>query len=173
MQLTKRDWLWLGLIVTLFLLLRSLFPKVVTVPGVPRIVTQYDTVRVIDTAWVTRLRRDTVRVNVTERVTVTVPETLYVLPAPERGITAVSVGPKVGDSTLVAGFSLTPLDSGISRRGWQVQFYTLGPVKSLVLDSVPRITFYDPPPPSCRFFCKLGHYALGASVGFGLASVLR
>ena len=156
-----------------FILLRSLFPKTVTVVGAPRIVTQYDTVKVIDTAWVTRLRRDTLKVNVTERVTITVPETIYVLPRVERGITAVAVGEHVGDSTLVGGFTLTPLDSGISRQAWTVQFYTLGPVKSLVLDSLPRLTFYAPPKPSCGVFCKLGHYVIGASVGFGLAAILK
>ena len=156
-----------------FILLRSLFPKTITVVGAPRIVTQYDTVRVLDTAWITKVRHDTLKVNVTERVTVTVPETIYVLPRVERGITALAVGEHVGDSTLVAGFSLTPLDSGISRRSWQVQFYTLGPVKSLILDSLPRLTFYPPPKPFCGVFCKLGHYVIGASVGFGLAAILK
>jgi hypothetical protein len=155
------------------LIVRSLFPKTVTIPGLPRIVTQYDTVRALDTAWVVRLRRDTVRVNVTERITVTVPETLYVLPTSMHGMTAIAVGAKVGDSTLVAGFTLQPLDTGMTRRDWRVQFYTLGPVKSLVLDSLPRITFYPPPAKACTFFCKAGHYVIGGAVAAAIVSVLK
>jgi hypothetical protein len=162
----------LVLVIGSALIARSLFPRTVTMTGVPRIVTQYDTVRTLDTAWVVRLRRDTVRMNVTERVTVTVPETVYVARV-WRGITAVSVGAQVGDSTLVQGFTAEPLDSGTAHRAWTVQFYTAGPLRSLVLDSLPRVTFYDPPLPACRFFCKVGHYALGGVVGASLMAVLK
>lgn len=155
------------------LVLRSLFP--VTVPGAPRIVTQYDTVTVIDTAWRVRLRRDTVKVNVTERVVITIPETVFVM-TPLKGITAVSVGARVGDSTLVGGFSFEPLvDSGWTKRSWQAQYYTLGPLKSLVLDTsmaAPAINFFDYPGKPCGRWCKLGHYLLGGSVGAGTTAVV-
>ena len=81
---------WVLLVFVAALAFRSIFPKRITTPAVPRIVTVWDTVRVIDTAWVTRLRRDTLTVNVTERVTVTVPETLYVVPR-LTGVVAVAV----------------------------------------------------------------------------------
>lgn len=145
------------------LMFRSMWPK--TVASAPRIITQFDTVKVLDTAWVTRIRRDTIKVNVVERVVVTVPETIYVAPR-VRGITAFHAGQNVGDSTIVGGFTLEPLDSGYTRREWLVQFYTLGPVRSLVTDSVPRITFY-PPVTSCGRWCSLKKYLLGGSVGAG------
>lgn len=163
-----KNWiLLLAVIFTAFgfgMILRSLFPK--TVPGVPRITTVYDTVRVLDTAWITRIRRDTIKVNVTERVVVTVPETIYVAPR-VQGIRAFHAGEKVGDSTIVGGFTLEPLDSGYTRRDWLVQFYTLGPIRSLVVDSVPRITFYPYVAP-CGRGCSLKKYLLGGSVGAGL-----
>lgn len=170
MKLKTVGWILLALVAALAF--RSIFPKRITTPAIPRIVTVWDTVKVIDTAWVTRLRRDTLTVNVTERVTVTVPETLYVVPR-LTGVVAVAVGEKVGDSTLVGGFTIAPADSGYTRRGWQVQFYTLGPIRSLVVDSVPRLTFYPPPPPPCRFFCKAGHYAVGIALGAGIVAVLK
>jgi len=142
-------------------ILRDLFPK--TVPSPPRIVTQYDTVRTLDTAWITQTRHDTIKINVTERVTVTVPETIYAAPR-VRGISALRAGEHIGDSTIVGGFTLEPLDSGYTRRDWLVQFYTLGPVRSLVVDSVPRITFY-PPAQNCGFGCVAKKYLLGGVVG--------
>jgi hypothetical protein len=170
MKLKTVGWVLLALFAALTL--RNVFPKHITTPGLPRIRTVWDTVRVIDTAWVTRIRHDTLKVNVTERITITVPETLYVVPRVD-GVTAVAVGEQVGDSTLVAGFTVTPADSGYTRRGWQVQFYTLGPIKSLVVDSVPRLTFYPPPPKPCRFFCKAGYFVKGAALGAGIVAVLK
>jgi hypothetical protein len=162
--------LTLVLALALGLMFRSLFPM--REPSIPRIHTVYDTVRVIDTAWVTRLRRDTITVNVVERVTVTVPETVYVRPS-LRGMTAVAVGARVGDSTVVGGFDFRPVgDSGYERRGWQAQYYTLGPLRSLIVDSgAPRIMFYDPPGKPCGSWCKLGHYLLGGSIGAGAAAI--
>lgn len=160
-----------GLALGLGLMFRSLFPK--TVVGMPRIVTQYDTVRTLDTAWVTRIRKDTIRVNVLERITVAVPETVLVIPE-TRGFTALSVGRKVGDSTLVAGFTLSPLDTGYTRRDWLLTYYTTGPLKSLALnppEGTFAVNFYDPPKPSCGAWCKIGHYALGAAVGAGATAL--
>lgn len=168
----KSTVLWIVTLIAAALLMRSLWPRTVEVPGVPRIRTVYDTVRRIDTAWIVRLRHDTVKVNVTERVTVTIPETLYVVPR-TSGMVAFHAGQRIGDSTLVGGFTLVPIDSGYQRRDWLVQFYTLGPVRSLTLDSVPRITFYPPPGKPCGFFCKTQHYLLGGAVGFGVASLLK
>lgn len=164
--------LWVATVVAAILLVRSLWPRTVEVPSAPRIVTQYDTVARLDTAWITRLRHDTIRVNVTERVVVTVPETIYAAPR-VRGMTALHAGKRVGDSTLVGGFVLEPLDSGYTRREFLVQFYTLGPVRSVTIDSVPRITFYPVPAKPCQFFCKAGHYLTGAAIGFGVASLLK
>jgi hypothetical protein len=145
----------------------------VEVPGVPRIVTQYDTVTQLDTAWITRVRKDTIRVNVIERVTVTVPETLRVLPPRVDGITALSVGRRVGDSTLVHGFTLAPLDTGVSRRTWTVQAYTAGPLRGLVLDSLPRFSFYPVPKRPCNLGCVAKYVGIGVLAGFGVASVVR
>lgn len=154
------------------LLARSLFPKTVTVAGEPRIFTRYDTVRTIDTAWVARIRHDTVRVNLLERVIVTVPETVRVVPE-LRGIRALEVGAAVGDSTLVFGFTIAPADSQYSVRRWQAQFYTQGPLKSVALDSIPRVAFYPPPGKPCRTLCKVGHYLVGAVVGAGIISAVK
>jgi hypothetical protein len=171
MKLKTVGWVLLALVAALTF--RNVFPKHITTSGVPRIFTQYDTVRVLDTAWVVKVRRDTLRVNVVERVTTTVAETLYIVPGLD-GVTAVAVGAQVGDSTLVRGFSLAREDTGYTWRTWQVQFYTLGPVRSLVLDgSVPRLTFYPPPPKPCRFFCKAGYFVKGAALGAGIVAVLK
>jgi hypothetical protein len=163
-------WVWGLLIVGGALGVRELFPKTVVVAGPPRIETQYDTVRVMDTAWVMRVRRETVTVNVTERITVTVPETIYAAPR-VVGIVALQAGAKPGDSSLVAGFTLEPLDSGYTRRDWQAQFYTLGPVRSLVVDPTPRLTFYDPPAPPCKVLCIAKYKIIGGLVGFGLGKL--
>ena len=166
---------WLGALIVLVafgLMVRTLFPKHIDVVRAPRIVTHWDTVRVLDTAWITRLRIDTVKINVLERVTVTVPETLYACPQ-LAAITAVSAGARVGDSSIVGGFTLTPLDSGYARRAWIAQFYTLGPVRSVVMDGDrPRMNFYDPPPRGCGFWCALGHYVTGGTIGAGAGFAL-
>ena len=162
----------LGLAIVGALMLRSLFPR--TVVGVPRIVTQYDTVRVVDfdTAWVERVRSETTTVNVVERVTVTMPETVYVVPA-IRAITTVAMGKRVGDSTRIGGFEFEPLDSGYVHRSWQALVYTAGPLRTLWLDEAgkPQLTFYDPIPKACGRFCKIGHYLLGGAVGAGATAI--
>jgi len=170
---------WILLAFVAALAVREVFPKRTTTSSIPRIITQYDTVRVLDTAWVTQLRQDTIRVNVTERVTVTVAETLFVVPRLD-GVVAVAAGERAGDSTLVAGFTLAPADTGASAdtgytwRTWQVQFYTVGPIRSLVVDrGTPRVTFFPPAPPPCRLLCRAGHYLVGAAFGAGLVAVLK
>lgn len=166
---------WLGAVVVLVafgLIVRTLFPKRVEVVRPPRIVTVYDTVKSIDTAWITRLRVDTVKVNVLERVTVTVPETLWVFPS-ISAIVGASFGQRVGDSSLVAGFSIEPVDSALVHRTWVASFYTLGPVKSVVMDgNQPRLNFYDSPPRGCDFWCTMGHYLTGSAIGAGAGYAL-
>jgi hypothetical protein len=165
--------LMLGVAVGLALILRNLFPK--TVASTPRIRTVYVTVPSgkIDTLWRVKLQRDaraewerdSLR-TLLERLTTTLPETVYVAPR-VSGMLAFHAGEKVGDSTLVGGFTLEPLDSGYTRRDWLAQFYTAGPVRSLVVDSgVPRITFYPPVFP-CGRWCSIKKYLLGGSVGLG------
>jgi hypothetical protein len=155
------------------LALRELFPKREIVASPPRIETRYDTVRVLDTAWITRLKHDTLTVNLTERVTVTVPETVLVVPR-LSGVVGISVGERVGDSTLVGGFTLAPADTGYEWRKWQVQFYTVGPLRSVVMDgTTPRVTYFPPPAPACKLGCKLRHYATGAIFGAALWETVR
>jgi len=137
---------------------------------ISRIVTEYDTVKVIDTAWVTRLTHDTVyQTNIVERVVRTPPETIRVVP-PLVGVSAVAVPQKRGDSTLVLGFRLTPLDTGYAFARWQYQYWTPGPLKSIALtpDGTPAVAFYDPPP-TCDLRCK-GKVARGAVV---IAEIIR
>lgn len=152
--------------------LRELFPKQIRIPSPPRIVTQYDTLRVLDTAWMVKLRHDTVKINVVERVTVTVPETVRVVPD-LTGLTALQIAPKVGDSSLAAGFTVAHDSSGYLLNRWQTQLYTLGPLKSLTVRAGGMIgaQFYDPPKPSCGFFCTLKHYAVGGLIGYGSCRV--
>lgn len=123
-------------------------------PAAPRIVTQYDTVRTIDTAWVTELKHDTVyRVNVVERVTHTPPETVYRVP-PLTGLLALAVG-HPGDSTLLLGFHVEPESTHYTIRRWQYQYWTPGPLKSVgfTATGTPAVDFY-PPPATCAWRCK-------------------
>jgi hypothetical protein len=135
---------------------------------IPRIVTQYDTVKVIDTLWVTKLKHDTVyKVNIVERVVHTPPETVTVMPK-LSGVKDVWIAPKRGDSSLVYGFSVMPLDSAgrhYAFTQWQYQYWTKGPLRSLnLVNGTPAMTF-DDPPPSCDLNCK-AHVAGGAIVVF-------
>ena len=153
-----------------------LFPRQVPgVPPPPRIITVWDTVATIDTAWITRVRtiikHDTT--NLIERVTVTVPETVAVCPA-IAGITALDVGEHVGDSTLVGGFQITPLASGIALSRWQAQVWTAGPLRSVLLDTLPpHFAFYPAPqePRTCGFFCQATRVGVGALIGFGACAI--
>ena len=161
--------------VGLALMLRSLFPKTVLVAGVPRIETHHDTVTKLDVRWYPKfipLKLGTGTPNLIERIATTFPETVYVVP-PLRGATALVVGPKVGDSTMIGGFSVTPIDSGYERRSWQAQVYTMGPLRSMLLDSAgtPQLTFYPIPGKPCGTFCKLGHYLLGGAVVGGATAI--
>lgn len=150
---------------------RALFPKTVKVPTPPRIVTQYDTVEVIDTTWVTRVVHDTVKAKPlpAEKVVVTVP--VYVERAPKLvGITALSIAQAIGDSSLAVGFSLAPQDSGYALRRFTSQHYTTGPLRSLVLgaDGLPRLSFYDPVPPPCTLGDKVEYGGIGGGISLGL-----
>ena len=162
----KRALPWVIVAIVAVLVVRELFPKRIEVVTPPRITTIRDTVRRLDTAWVTRLVRQTDTLY-RERVTVTLPETVYVAPR-LMGLTALAVAPKVGDSTLAQGFSVAPADSGgIVRMGWQVQWWTPGPLRALVVtpEGV-RAAWGEPPPKGCGFWCALKHYSVGAAGGF-------
>lgn len=137
------------------------------VTTVPRIVTIHDTVKVIDTAWVTKLKHDTVyKTNITERITVTPPETIKVFVHPDTvsGIFAVSVGQHVGDSTLVLGAKYIWLDSLLLHSHWQYQYWTPGPLRSLVItpSGAPSVDFYKPVA-ECDMKCRLKIAGIGAA----------
>lgn len=162
------------LVVAGALMLRSLFPRTVPVSLPPRIRTVFDTVRAVDTVWLRRtveqLRVDTVLL---ERLSVTPPETVYRVPRLE-GLTGLVVAPFVGDSTVIQGFTLTPIDTGYHLGQWQGQFYTTGPVRAFAfVNGRPALRFDPPPPKPCRFLCKVGHYLVGAAVGGAVWEVFR
>jgi len=138
-----------------------------TEPQIPRIVTVHDTVKAIDTLWITKLKHDTVqKVNIIEKVTVTKPETLYKF-IPISGLTALHVPNKWGDSTLAYGFRGAPLDSGYTLNYWQYQYWTPGPLRSLTVGpSGAVVTDFYKPPPTCDLKCK-GKIA-GVSAGITL-----
>jgi hypothetical protein len=158
---------------------RSLFPKTVEVVTPPRIVTHYDTVQTIDTAWVTRLVRETKWDTVfLERVVTAAPETLRVCPE-LRGLTTLTVGQRPGDSTVAQGFALTVRDTLVLLERWQTQWWTPGPLRAFSLDVFPpRVAFWEPPKAvkGCGFFCQLSHYGVGGAVGWAgceLKNVVR
>ena len=157
---------------------RNLFPRtVVTPPPPPRIVTMYDTTTVLDTTWVDKVREVVVRdtVNLTEVVTITVRDTVEVCPT-LSGVTALDVGPAVGDSTMIAGFDLTNTGTVLTMERWTRRYWTPGPLQALAF--TPEgvdVSFgvYVPPVKPCGFWCKTGHYLTGASVGFGACLIAK
>lgn len=160
------------------LLLRSLFPRTVTVSLPPRIRTVHDTIS--RTRWqfdsaalkraIAKLKPDTVYL---ERLSVTPPETVKVAPR-LIGVTGIVVAPFVGDSTIVQGFTLIPNDSGYELGRFQGQFYTTGPLRAFAfVNGRPALSFSPPPPKPCRLTCKAGHYLLGAAVGAAAWEVFR
>ena len=167
---------WLILVVIVAIIARSLFPKTVEkqLPPIVRIQTQYDTVQTVDTLWKDKLRVVHDMVNLVERVVVSVPETVRVLPR-TVGVTAVSVPPKFGDSALVTGFDITPTDSVYLKRMWTAQYFTTGPLRSLIMDSVPpKVEFFPPPKvvKGCGFFCSVTKYLEGGVGGFAVCKVI-
>jgi len=142
-------------------ILGSLLFRHTSLPPVPRIVTQYDTVRQIDTLWLTKLKHDTVqKVNIVERVIRTPAETIYKVPN-LVGLEALQIGEKRGDSTLAYGFLLQATDSAYTLSHWQYQYWTPGPLRSLRVTptGAPAIVF-DDPPPQCDLKCK-AHWGAG------------
>jgi len=158
--MTKREVLMLGIIAGLIAVaIAGRKPQLVPIP---LIVTRYDTVRVIDTAWVATLKRDTVyKTNIVERVVTTPPKTVTVVP-PLNAVTSVSVGKQRGDSSLLLGVSVLPKNDGTyTIMHWERQFWTPGPLHSIrMVGQTPAVTFYDPPP-TCPLKCK-AHWAGGA-----------
>lgn len=132
---------------------------------IPRIVTQYDTVKVIDTKWITKLQHDTVyKENIVEKVIHTPPETILVVPQ-LSGVKDLWIAPKRGDSSLVFGFTVKPSGKAYTLTQWQYQYWTKGPLRSLnLVNGTPAMTF-DDPPPSCDLNCK-EHWAAGGIIVF-------
>lgn len=158
-------------------MLRSLFPETREVVQRPRIVTMYDTVKAIDTTWITKVRKEVQHDTVfAERVIVTPPETVYV-GGLYRGITFVNAGKKVGDSTLVKGWKIEIDTVGSRLSNWQVQYWTGGPLHTLDADSLPpRISFYSGDyfrGKDCGFFCKVEHWLQGGAVGYGVCALAK
>lgn len=145
---------------------------------VPRIHTVHDTVTLenFDTAWVERVREVTRvdTINLTEVVTVAVPETVTVVPRIACA-TSLDVPPTWGDSTMIGGLRIDPMGSDYTLTKWQAQYFTTGPLRSVMVDSVPpRVAFWPPPPrpkKGCGFFCSLKKYALGGITGYGLCQL--
>lgn len=163
--------LWLVLVVAAALVIRDLFPKKVQVITPPRIVTVFDTVRALDTVWITKLRKQTDTLY-QERVTLSLPETVFVSPR-LWGLTALQVAPKIGDSTVAQGFSIEPGDSGQTlMMGWRVQWWTPGPLQALIVTPGGIRAGWGPPPkPNCGFMCSVKKYALGAAGGYAVCKL--
>jgi hypothetical protein len=162
---------WIILAIVGIVLVREFFPRRVEVIMPPRITTIHDTIRSLDTLWITKLKTKTDTLY-QERITLSLPETVFVTPR-VWGLTALSVAPKVGDSTLAQGFSLEPGDSGQTvRMNWRVQWWTPGPLRALVVspDGV-RVGWGPPPKPGCGLFCALKKYALGAGAGWAVCKL--
>ena len=162
---------WLAFAVLLALVVRSAFPKVETVPGVPIIVT--DTV-MVDHIIVETITRDMWRDRVTtDTVTLTheviISEPVY-FPAPElphiRGITHLSVAERHGDTTLVGVVDLQGAGTQIAVQRSVEKLYTPGPLLYLEASDPIRYdfgTFTEPDP--CGFGCKMLWAAGGLAAG--------
>jgi hypothetical protein len=164
----KRALPWIVLALVGIFAVREFFPKHVRIVEPPRIITVHDTVQHLDTAWVVRLlkRTDTLY---QERVTITKPDTVYVAPR-VWGLTALQVATKVGDSSLARGFSIAPSASGgIVHAGWQVQFWTPGPLLGLTIEAGQVRSYWGSPPPKpCAFWCQRKHEAFGLAAGWAI-----
>ena len=124
--------------------------------AIPTIVTQYDTVKVIDTAWITKLKHDTIyKQNIVERYVYQKPETVKVF-TPLNGLLAVFVPQRLGDTTRAFGFKMQKPDSNYLLSYWEYDFWTTGPLRSMRLLSTGGVAtdFYDPPE-TCDKKCKL------------------
>jgi hypothetical protein len=162
-------------------LTRSLFPKTIRQVVPPRIVTQYDTVEKLDTAWITRevqkTKWDTVYL---ERVITARPETVVVSRMTSvTGLRYLIVGEKVGDSTTALGFTVkaNPQDSTtILLDLWQTRWWTAGPLRSIATDTFPpRISFYPAPEVSknCGWWCKTKLVLASGGVGYGVCTLAQ
>ncbi len=162
-------WVILGVIG--ILLVRQFFPRTVEISTPPIIRTVRDTVRTLDTAWVVKLRTKTDTLY-RERITVTLPETVYVAPR-LWGLTALNVAPQRGDTTVAQGFSIEPGDSGqLLTMDWRVQWWTPGPLRGLtILPNDVRAQWGEPPKPGCGFLCAVKKYAIGAGAGWALCKL--
>uniref|UniRef100_A0A6M3KV77 Uncharacterized protein n=1 Tax=viral metagenome TaxID=1070528 RepID=A0A6M3KV77_9ZZZZ len=177
MQWERRFWV-LALIVLVTLVWAGWRRKPTEVVRiVPRIHTVHDTVRQLDTAWVTRvrteLRVDTI--NLTEVVTLVKPETVTVVPRIVCA-TSLDVPPTWGDSLMVGGLRIDPSGSEYTLTRWQAQYFATGPLRSMIVDSIPpRLNFWPAPPvvKGCNWWCSTKKYALGVGIGYSLCRLLN
>lgn len=151
-------------------------PKTVYTP--PEIVTRWDTIAVLDTAWIDRVRIDTINltrevlVQRTDTVLLARVDTVWALD-PIVGINAVSVGEEWGDTTRIAGFKLTAESDTLRLRRWQTTHFTAGPLGGIVVDSIPPLVWFHPMPPDpCRFGCKAKIAGIGGLTGAAVALLL-
>ncbi len=167
--------LLLALLSASFLVGKFIFPRR-EIRQIPQIVTEWDTVTVLDTAWVTDIRevRDTVtlvrRVTVRDTVetVVTVTDTIIAFP-PVWGMRAVNVPLEWGDTMKVLGFELRGEGDRVTSRDWQADIFVAGPLESLLVDSLPpKVTFHPMPDPPCTFWCKRKHEAIGAGIAVAI-----
>lgn len=173
--------LWLAvLVVAIVLLTRLLWPRTVEVSGPPLITTVWDTVPVLerhlDTLWRERVIREVGATRtLVETVTVQLPPDTVVLGTATVAVQAIQVGATIGAVTTVEGVTLA-YDSTrmLLRRPWRASYWTAGPLRAVVGDTVPPlVTFYPPPPPPCRFLCKSGLVLGGVATGLALAAIGR
>ncbi len=150
---------------------KLIFPPMPVPTPIPTIVTVHDTVQKLDTVWITKLKEKYVHdtVNVTERVTVQKTDTFFVAPR-VSGVTTLSVGQSVKDTTIASGFTQAPGDSSKTLiKRWVVKYYTPGPLTAMFVDSVPPELHFG------RFTnqrCTLGNGGLRYAGGGALAIVL-
>jgi hypothetical protein len=156
---------------------RELFniePEIIYTP--PEIITRYDTVTRLDTAWYPSPPET---VTVPPRVVVHVDTFTVVVdcPAPDfsptHGVSVLLSPYGWGDTLRVGGFTFEPLDSSLIRRDWQASYFAMGPIKSMrfVGDTIPPVfDFYPQPPPPCGFGCSLKKYIIGSAAGAAIAT---
>lgn len=170
---------WVAFAVLLALGARAVFPKVVTVPGIPVIVTdtQYVDRVVIEEVerviWRDRVTTDTVRL--VHEVLISQP--VYV-PGPElprtRGITRLSVGESHGDTTTVAYVDMWGDGAETAVQRSVEKLFTPGPLLYLEASDPVRADFGTfEQSESCGFGCKMLWAAGGLAAGIVVWELAR
>ncbi len=168
-------------------------PKVIRTP--PEIVTRVETVPEIDTAGIAEWRdqaaafSDTINLLrellIAKPVRIDTPRVVRSVADPTRvdtvytfsrvlGMWALNVPLEWGDSTLIHGFSLWGDTLGVMREEWRTNYFTVGPLKRIVLsDSLPPLVEFHPmPDPPCTFGCKAKIAGIGGLTGAAVALLL-